>query len=82
VTDDRPVPRGLILRRFELGDADAASRLIMDDLLRVNSRDDGEAAMAELARFYTPECVTDHARAGEMVVALEGSVVVGTATLQ
>ena len=54
----------------------------MSNLLQVNVRDYGEAVVQQLARFFTPEFVLNYAQAGEMLVALAGAGVVGTATLE
>ncbi len=77
-----PKPNAIVIRRFEVREAEVVSRLIVDNLLQVNVYDYGEATVRQLARFYTPEFVMDYAQAGEMVVALEGQSLVGTATLQ
>lgn len=76
------MPNAITIRRFEAGDADEVSRLIIDNLLQVNIHDYGEAVVKQLARFYGPEFLLNYAQAGEMYVALAGSGIVGTATLQ
>jgi GNAT superfamily N-acetyltransferase len=72
----------MTIRQFEAQEAEAVSRLIIDNLLQINVNDYDEPTVRQLARFYTPEFVLDYARAGEMIVALEGQDLVGTATLQ
>ncbi len=69
-----PMPNAIVIRRFEVREAEVVSRLIVDNLLQVNVYDYGEATVRQLARFYTPEFVMDYALAGEMVVALEGQM--------
>ncbi len=70
------------IRKFEPGDAPAVSRLILDNLLLVNVLDYGEAAVRELAQFYTPEWLLRYAQNGEMLVALQGAEIVATAALE
>jgi|GEM_PF-878280 len=70
------------IRPFESDDAGDVSQLVIDNLMRVNIGDYGEAAVRQLACGYSPWLLLEYARNGEMYVAVEGSSIVGTATLQ
>ncbi len=72
----------ITIRRFEECDSDQVSRLIIDNLLLVNVRDYGEAAVRQLASFYSPPFLEKYAQSGEIYVAVERSNIVGTATLE
>jgi GNAT superfamily N-acetyltransferase len=76
------MPIGITVRRFEREDAGAVSRLILDNLMLVNIHDYGEAAVQNLARFYTPQLLLEYAQQGESYVAVQGSNILGTATLE
>jgi GNAT superfamily N-acetyltransferase len=72
----------IIIRRFESGDADDVSQLIIDNLMLVNILDYGEAAVRQIARFYSPPWLLEYAQSGETFVAVDRSSIVGTATLE
>jgi len=71
----------IIIRPFDLTDAEEISRLIVNNLLWVNVHDYGEAAVKQLARFYTPQLVSEYARNDQVMVAVGGSKIIGTASL-
>jgi GNAT superfamily N-acetyltransferase len=71
----------IIIRRFESGDATEVSRLIIDNLMLVNVIDYGEAAVKQMALFYSPEWILRYAQSSEMYVAEVRSDIIGTATL-
>jgi GNAT superfamily N-acetyltransferase len=75
-----PAPE-CVIRKFESGDAEEVSRLIIDDLLLVNVVDYGEAAVKQMAFFYSPDWVLRYAQSGETYVAALRSEIVGTVTL-
>jgi GNAT superfamily N-acetyltransferase len=70
------------IRRFADEDAGHVARLVTDNLLLVNVREYGEGAAKELASFYSPDLIREYARNGEMYVAVEGTRIAGTATLE
>lgn len=72
----------ITIRRFEDDDARAVSRLIIDNLMQVNIRHYGRAAVRELANSYSPALLKQCASSGQVYVALEHSDLVGTMTLQ
>ncbi len=71
----------IIIRSFESGEETEVSRLIVDNLILVNVIDYGEAAVNQLAIFYTPEWILRYAQSCEMLVALAGAEIVGTIAL-
>ena len=71
----------IIIRQFESGDATEVSRLIIDNLMLVNVIDYGEAAVKQMALFYSPEWILRYAQSSEMYVVEERSDIIGTATL-
>jgi GNAT superfamily N-acetyltransferase len=71
----------IIIRSFEEGDASDVSRLIIDNLMQVNVVDYGEAAVKQLALFYSPEWILRYAQSAETCVAEVRSEIIGTATL-
>lgn len=71
----------IIVRRFAEADAPTVSQLIIANLLLVNSRDYGQDAVQQLARFYSPELLLEYARTADTFVALQGTAIIGTATL-
>src|SRR5512135_2117958 len=73
--------KDITIRGFESGDASDVSQLIIDNLMLVNSRDYGEEAARQLARFYSPQLLLEYAQNGNMYVAVEHSMIVGTAAL-
>jgi GNAT superfamily N-acetyltransferase len=73
--------KDITIRGFENGDASDVSQLIIDNLLLVNSRDYGEEAARQLARFYSPQLLLEYAQNGNMYVAVEHSMIIGTAAL-
>ncbi len=74
--------QNIIIRRFENEDASNVSQLIIDNLMQVNIRNYGEAAVKQLAHFYSPALLQEYAQSDEMYVAVEGSSIIGTATLE
>jgi GNAT superfamily N-acetyltransferase len=76
----------LSIRKFDESDAEAVSRLIIDNLTQVNVQDYGKATVRQLARQYIPAHILKYAQKGEMYVGeipLEGALqVVGTVTLE
>jgi len=73
--------KDITIRGFENGDASNVSQLIIDNLMLVNSRDYGEEAARQLARFYSPQLLLEYAQDGYMYVAVEHSMIIGTAAL-
>jgi GNAT superfamily N-acetyltransferase len=73
--------KDITIRRFENGDASNVSQLIIDNLMLVNSRDYGEEASRQLARFYSPQLLLEYAQNGNLYVAVEYSMIIGTAML-
>jgi GNAT superfamily N-acetyltransferase len=73
--------KDITIRGFENGDASDVSQLIIDNLMLVNSRDYGEEAARQLARFYSPQLLLEYAQNGNMCVAVEHSMIIGTAAL-
>jgi GNAT superfamily N-acetyltransferase len=73
--------KDITIRGFENGDTDDVSQLIIDNLMLVNSRDYGEEAARQLARFYSPQLLLEYAQNGNMHVAVEHAMIVGTAAL-
>jgi GNAT superfamily N-acetyltransferase len=71
----------VVIRPFESGDETDVSRLIIDNLMFVNIVDYGEAAVEQLAFFYSPEWMLRYAQSAEVYVAVARSEIVGTATL-
>jgi N-acetylglutamate synthase-like GNAT family acetyltransferase len=71
----------ITIRGFENGDAINLSQLIIDNLMLVNSRDYGEEAARQLARFYSPQLLLEYAQNGNLYVAVEHSTIIGTAAL-
>lgn len=71
----------ILIRRFEHGDAMEVSRLIIDNLMLVNAVDYGEAAVKQLALFYSPEWILRYAQSSETYVVEVRSEIIGTATL-
>jgi GNAT superfamily N-acetyltransferase len=71
----------IIIRLFENNDASDVSRLIIDNLMQVNIVDYGEAAVEQLALFYSPEWILRYAQSCETFVAEVDSEIIGTATL-
>jgi len=69
------------IRKFENGDADAVSRLIIDNLTTRTILEFGKVAVTQLVQFYTPQQMKDYARNEELYVALDASEIVGTASL-
>lgn len=75
----------LFIRIFQNDDAEAVSRLIIDNILQVNVKTCGKAAARKLASLYTPAHILKYAEKGEMYVAEipDGDVgLVGTVTLE
>ncbi len=72
----------ITIRGFEYSDARDVSELIIDNLMLVNSRDYGEEAARQLAHFYSPQALLAYAQNGNMYVALEHSMIIGTAALE
>lgn len=68
----------IVIRRFVSDDADIVSRLIIDNLMQVNVVDYGEAAVEQLAQFYSPERLRKYAQQSEMYVATQGADIIGT----
>jgi N-acetylglutamate synthase-like GNAT family acetyltransferase len=73
--------KDITIRGFENRDASTVSQLIIDNLMLVNSRDYGEEAATQLARFYSPQLLLEYAQNGNMFVAVEHSMIIGTAAL-
>ncbi len=73
--------KDITVRGFEEDDASHVSQLIIDNLMLVNSRDYGEEAASQLARFYSPQLLLEYAQNGNMYVAVEHSMIIGTAAL-
>ncbi len=73
--------KDIIIRRFREDDAENISRLIIDNLLQVNVIDYGETAVAQLARFHSPDLILKYARNSETYIAELNSEIIGTATL-
>jgi len=73
--------KDIIIRGFESGDASDVSQLVIDNLMLVNSRNYGEEAARQLARFYSPQLLLEYAQNGGVCVAVEHSTIIGTATL-
>lgn len=73
--------KDITIRGFENGDASDVSQLITDNLTLINSRDYGEKAVRQLARFYSPPLLLEFAQNGDVYVAVEQSKIVGTAAL-
>jgi len=73
--------KDITIRGFENGDASDVSQLIIDNLMLVNNRDYGEEAIKQLARFYSPQRLLEYAQDGNMYVAVEHSMIIGTAAL-
>jgi GNAT superfamily N-acetyltransferase len=71
----------IIIRPFENNDAVDVSRLIIDNLMQVNVVDYDEAAVEQLALFYSPEWILRYAQSSETFVAEVRSEIIGTATL-
>jgi GNAT superfamily N-acetyltransferase len=71
----------ITIRGFENGDEINLSQLIIDNLMLVNSRDYGEEAARQLARFYSPQLLLEYAQNGNLYVAVEHSMIIGTAAL-
>jgi N-acetylglutamate synthase-like GNAT family acetyltransferase len=69
------------IRKFDNGDADNVSRLIIDNLTTRAVLDYGKAAVTQLVQFYSPQQMKDCARNEELYVALDASEIVGTAGL-
>jgi N-acetylglutamate synthase-like GNAT family acetyltransferase len=77
-------PRGIriaVIRRFREADANAVSRIIIDNLTRINVRDYGEPAVKQLARFYSPQKLLAYALNDQIYVALDDSGITGTVAL-
>ena len=72
----------ITVRRFSEGDEDEVSRLIIDNLMNVVIAEYGQAAVSELASFYSPAYVSQYARDGDMYLAVAGGRIVGTVSLQ
>ena len=73
--------KDITVREFESGDASSVSQLIIDNLMLINSRDYGEEAARQLARFYSPQLLLEYVQKGGMFVAVEHSTILGTAAL-
>jgi GNAT superfamily N-acetyltransferase len=71
----------ITIRGFESSDASNVSQLIIDNLMLVNSRDYGKEAATQLTRFYSPQLLLEYAQKGNMFVAVEHSMILGTAAL-
>ena len=69
------------IRKFENGDADEVSRLIIDNLTTRAVLDYGKVAVTQLVQFYSPQQMKDYASNEELYVALDASEIVGTAGL-
>ena len=66
------------IRRFEERDAEAAAALVRRNLLEVNSRDYGLAAMESFAASYGPEKIREIASRAHFYLAFEGNALVAT----
>ncbi len=75
------ITKDITVRGFENEDASDVSQLIIDNLMLVNSCDYGEEAARQLARFYSPQLLLEYAQNGNMYVAVEHSMILGTAAL-
>ncbi len=71
----------ITIRHYKDCDAEEVSALITENLLQVNARDYGQAAVLQMARFYTPPWINEFAKNGEVLVAVEGDSIIGTAAL-
>lgn len=69
------------MRQFAPEDADSLSRLIVENLRRVNVRDYSAAAIEAMVPFYTPAELIEKARQQYMIVCVDGDDVIGTAAL-
>ena len=72
----------IAIRRFESGDTNNVSQLIIDNLMLINSRAYGEETARQLARFYSPQLLLEYAKNGNMYVAVKHSTILGTAALE
>lgn len=69
------------VRRFEEDDADEVSKLIVRNLLEINSKDYGIAVMEKLAKVYNPEKVLNIASYAHMYVFEWNGKIVGTGSI-
>lgn len=71
----------LVIEKFEREHAAACSKLIVDNLIHVNSKDYDLSVMEDMAKRFTKEDIIANNRSRFAFVALMDNVVVGTGSI-
>jgi predicted N-acetyltransferase YhbS len=76
------VSTSVVIREADAAEAPAISKVILDTLRTTNARDYTQDIIERLAQNFTIERVARYLREREVVVALVGNEIVGTASLE